>query len=331
MVKPQPDQDAPLPLGPAGAKKLDRDYGAQTGGRLTTAGGVRLPDTDHSLKAGERGPTLLEDFHLREKITHFDHERIPERVVHARGRRRSRCVRGQRCGTPDLTRAGFLQDGAQDRRSSPGSRRSSGHGARLTPPATCAASPSSSTPTRASSTSSATTCRCSSSRTAIKFPDLIHAVKPEPDREIPQAQSAHDTFWDFASPAHRVDPHVDVGDVRPRDPALVPHHGGLRGPHVPARQQPTTRRRWSSSTGSRQPACTGLVWEEAQIARQVSTRTSIVATWHDAIEAGSLPEWELGVQVLPGHRRPDLRGHRPAGPHQDRPRGARAGAGRRDA
>ena len=58
---------------------------AQSGEYLTTAQGLRLPDTDHSLKAGERGPTLLEDFHLREKITHFDHERIPERVVHARG------------------------------------------------------------------------------------------------------------------------------------------------------------------------------------------------------------------------------------------------------
>ena len=58
---------------------------AQAGEYLTTAQGVRLPDTDHSLKAGERGPSLLEDFHLREKITHFDHERIPERVVHARG------------------------------------------------------------------------------------------------------------------------------------------------------------------------------------------------------------------------------------------------------
>ena len=57
----------------------------QAGEFLTTAQGLRLPDTDHSLKAGERGPTLLEDFHLREKITHFDHERIPERVVHARG------------------------------------------------------------------------------------------------------------------------------------------------------------------------------------------------------------------------------------------------------
>src|SRR4051794_37704731 len=58
---------------------------AQTSDRLTTSQGLRLPDTDHSLKAGERGPTLLEDFHFREKITHFDHERIPERVVHARG------------------------------------------------------------------------------------------------------------------------------------------------------------------------------------------------------------------------------------------------------
>src|ERR1700723_2147310 len=58
---------------------------AQTGEFLTTAQGLRLPDTDHSLKAGVRGPSLLEDFHLREKITHFDHERIPERVVHARG------------------------------------------------------------------------------------------------------------------------------------------------------------------------------------------------------------------------------------------------------
>ena len=58
---------------------------AQSGEYLTTAQGLRLPDTDHSLKAGDRGPTLLEDFHLREKITHFDHERIPERVVHARG------------------------------------------------------------------------------------------------------------------------------------------------------------------------------------------------------------------------------------------------------
>ena len=80
------DQSAPAPVGPTGAATgqtpVER---AQSGAHLTTAQGLRLPDTDHSLKAGPRGPTLLEDFHLREKITHFDHERIPERVVHARG------------------------------------------------------------------------------------------------------------------------------------------------------------------------------------------------------------------------------------------------------
>src|SRR6202046_1272132 len=80
------NHSAPAVFTPTGLPSKDRpEAAAQSGDFLTTAQGVRLPDTDHSLKAGERGPTLLEDFHLREKITHFDHERIPERVVHARG------------------------------------------------------------------------------------------------------------------------------------------------------------------------------------------------------------------------------------------------------
>jgi len=74
---------------------------------LTTAQGLRLPDTDHSLKAGERGPTLLEDFHLREKITHFDHERIPERVVHARGAAAHGVFESYGTGR-SVTKAGFL-------------------------------------------------------------------------------------------------------------------------------------------------------------------------------------------------------------------------------
>ena len=84
----KPDQTAPKPTGRTGSTNgevADFDPRAQSGRYLTTAQGLRLPDTDHSLKAGNRGPSLLEDFHLREKITHFDHERIPERVVHARG------------------------------------------------------------------------------------------------------------------------------------------------------------------------------------------------------------------------------------------------------
>ena len=72
---------------------------------------------------------------------------------------------------------------------------------------------------------------------AIKFPDLIHAVKQEPDRGFPQAQSAHDNFWDFVSLMPGVDAHADVGDVGPGDPALVPVHGGLRRPHLPVRQR----------------------------------------------------------------------------------------------
>src|SRR6201992_1947772 len=82
------DQSSPKltsPTGAANGQTPDVDPRAQSGKYLTTAQCLRLPDTDHSLKGGDRGPTLLEDFHLREKITHFDHERIPERVVHARG------------------------------------------------------------------------------------------------------------------------------------------------------------------------------------------------------------------------------------------------------
>src|SRR4051794_20416756 len=85
----RPDQSAPTTVSPTGVgyegPKEGRDPRAQAGDKLTTPNGVRIDDSDHSLKAGPRGPVLLEDFHLREKIMHFDHERIPERVVHARG------------------------------------------------------------------------------------------------------------------------------------------------------------------------------------------------------------------------------------------------------
>src|SRR5271156_6438837 len=90
----------------AGSSDAGQD---EAGEFLTTAQGVRLPDTDHSLKAGERGPSLLEDFHLREKITHFDHERIPERVVHARGAAAHGMFESY--GTAaSVTKAGFLAD-----------------------------------------------------------------------------------------------------------------------------------------------------------------------------------------------------------------------------
>lgn len=182
----------------ARAAKGTQDVGegqaaAQT---LTTNQGVPVGDNQHSLKAGLRGPTVLEDFILREKITHFDHERIPERVVHARGSAAHGYFQGYK-SMSQFTRAGLLND------------------------------PSLKTPvfvrfsTVAGGSSSADTVRDVRGfsvkfytqegiwdlvgnnipvffiQDAIKFPDMVHAAKPAPDREFPQAQTAHDNFWDF--------------------------------------------------------------------------------------------------------------------------------------
>ena len=137
---------------------------AQSGDRLTTAQGLRVDDADNSLKAGERGPTLLEDFHLREKITHFDHERIPERVVHARGAGAHGVFEATE-GLDDLCAAGRSCARERRHRCSCASRPWPGRGARPTPPAMFGASPRSSTRRRATSIWSATTSRSSSSRT----------------------------------------------------------------------------------------------------------------------------------------------------------------------
>ncbi len=167
-------------------------------GALTTNQGLPIADDQNSLKGGARGPTLLEDFILREKITHFDHERIPERVVHARGYG----VHGHFQpyeSHAELTKAAFLQDPAVK---TPVFVRWS----------TVAGSKGSVDLARDVRGFSVKFYTSEGNfdivgnnipvffiQDAIKFPDLIHAVKPEPDRDFPQAQSAHDTFWDFVS------------------------------------------------------------------------------------------------------------------------------------
>ncbi len=109
----KPPQNRPVRTGSTNGEVADFDPRAQSGKYLTTAQGLRLPDTDHSLKAGNRGPSLLEDFHLREKITHFDHERIPERVVHARGAAAHGVFEAY--GTAaSVTKAGFLASEGQE-------------------------------------------------------------------------------------------------------------------------------------------------------------------------------------------------------------------------
>ncbi|MER6212408.1 catalase, partial [Streptomyces sp. NPDC001642] len=112
-LPPKPDQRGPDTYSPTGQETgIPQKEVAQGGERLTTAQGARLYDTDHSLKAGPRGPVLLQDHHLREKITHFDHERIPERVVHARGAAAHGVFRGYGAAA-GITKAGFLAEGVE--------------------------------------------------------------------------------------------------------------------------------------------------------------------------------------------------------------------------
>jgi catalase len=268
---------------------------AQDSDALTTAQGVRLTHTDDSLKAGARGPTLLEDHHLREKIMHFDHERIPERVVHARGTGAHGVFESY--GTADeITSADFLQPG------------------RMTPVFARFS-------TVLGSRGSADTVRDVRGfavkfytdagnfdlvgnnipvffiRDGIKFPDLVHAAKPEPDREIPQAQSAHTTFWDFVSCIPE-SPHMLMWQMSDR---TIPRSFRMMegfGVHTfrfrnAAGETALVKFHWKPVLGVH-----GLVWDEAQ------TLNGVDPDFHrrdlyNAIGAGALPEWELGVQVMP--------------------------------
>jgi len=165
---------------------------------LTTNQGVAISDNQNSLRSGARGPTLLEDFVLREKITHFDHERIPERIVHARGSGAHGYFEAYG-DLSDLTRAAFLCD--------PGIQ--TPVFARFSTVAGGAGSVDLPRDVRGFAvkfyTQEGTFDLVGNNipvffiQDAIKFPDLVHAVKMEPDRGYPQAATAHDTFWDFVS------------------------------------------------------------------------------------------------------------------------------------
>jgi catalase len=165
---------------------------------LTTNQGAPVSDNQNSLKSGARGPTLLEDFVLREKITHFDHERIPERIVHARGSGAHGYFQPTK-SLSRLTKAAFLQDPASK----------TAVFARFSTVAGGAGSGDMTRDVRGFAVKFYTeqgnfdlvgnNIPVFFIQDAIKFPDLIHSVKMEPDRGYPQAASAHDTFWDFAS------------------------------------------------------------------------------------------------------------------------------------
>ncbi|GAA0501559.1 catalase [Paractinoplanes deccanensis] len=290
------EQGAPETRTPTGAVTgAPAESKGQQGEYLTTAQGARLRDTDHSLKAGPRGPILMQDHHFREKITHFDHERIPERVVHARGAGAHGVFVGY--GTADgVTRAGFLKKGKETpvfvRFSTVLGSRGSADTVR---------------DTRGFATKFytdegtfdlvANNIPVFFIQDAIKFPDIIHAGKPHPDREIPQAQSAHDTFWDFVS-LHTEAQHHTIWNMSDRGiPRSYRTMEGF-GVHTfrlinDAGETVLVKFHWKPKLGVH-----SLTWEEAQIAAGVDPdfhRRDL----YDAIEAGAFPEWELGIQVFP--------------------------------
>ncbi|QDP97487.1 catalase [Microlunatus elymi] len=288
----QTDLNPPTATGVASAQQPS-DQGQQ-GAYLTTAQGARLRDTDHSLKAGERGPTLLQDHHLREKITHFDHERIPERVVHARGAAAHGVFEGY--GTADkITKAGFLAKGKQ---TPVFTRFSTVLGSR--------GSADTVRDTRGFATKFYTdggtfdlvgnNMPVFFIQDGIKFPDIIHAGKPHPDREIPQAQSAHDTFWDFVS-LHTEAQHHTIWNMSdrgiPRSFRMMEGFGIHTFRCINAEGATTLIKfHWKPKLGVH-----SLTWEEAQLACGMDPdfhRRDLA----DAIEAGAFPQWELGIQVF---------------------------------
>ncbi|MEO5797256.1 MAG: catalase [Rhodoferax sp.] len=263
---------------------------------LTTNQGLAFPDNHNSLKAGGRGPTLLEDFILREKITHFDHERIPERAVHARGAGAHGFFEVYE-DMSGLTKAGFL--------SNPG----------VQTPVFARFS------TVAGSRGSADTARDARGfavkfytaegnydlvgnnipvffiQDAIKFPDLIHAVKPEPHNEIPQAASAHDTFWDFVTlmpeSTHML-MWVMSDRAIPRSLRMMEGFGVHTFRLVNAEGLASfVKFHWKPVLGTH-----GLAWDEAQKLAGKDADFHRRDLW-EAIEAGHFPAWELGVQVVP--------------------------------
>ncbi|GAA1490786.1 catalase [Brachybacterium sacelli] len=295
-LPPKPDQEGAEPRTPTGAEPgPERSTTAQQGEHLTTSQGARLRDTDHSLKAGRRGPVLLQDHHLREKITHFDHERIPERVVHARGAAAHGVFEGYGSAEP-ICRAGFLAKGA---RTEVFTRFSTVVGSR--------GSMDTARDTRGFATKFytdegtfdlvANNIPVFFIQDGIKFPDVVHAAKPHPDREIPQAQSAHDTFWDFMSLHTEAQHHTlwFMGDRGiPRSFRMMEGFGihTFRLSNADG-ETSLVKFHWKPTLGVH-----SLTWEEAQLLGGADPdfhRRDL----SDAIEAGAHPSWELGLQVFP--------------------------------
>lgn len=283
---------------PSGNKKIEQLEGYKvnnSGQKLTTNQGLRVSEDEHSLKAGVRGPTLMEDFHFREKMTHFDHERIPERIVHARGF----AAHGEfelYESLEEYTSARFLQDTSRRtpvfvRFSTVAGQKGSGDTVR---------------DVRGFATKFYTdegnydlvgnNIPVFFIQDGIKFPDLVHSFKPEPHNEMPQASTAHDTFWDFVvnnqETAHMVMWAMSDRAI-PRSYRMMEGFGVHTFRFVnDAGQGHFVKFHWKPVLGIH-----SLVWDEAQKLAGKDPDFHRRDLW-EAIQMGDYPEYELGVQLI---------------------------------
>jgi catalase len=263
--------------------------------QLTTNQGVPISDNQNSLKAGPRGPVLLQDFILREKIMHFDHERIPERVVHARGSAAHgffECL--DSCA--DITAAAFLQTVGE--RTPVFTRFSTvaGNKGSADVPRDVRGFAVKFYTQQGNFDLVGNNIPVFFIQDAIKFPDLIHAAKPDPDREFPQAQTAHDTFWDFISltpeSMHMI-MWVMSDRAIPRSLRMMEGFGVHTFRLVTADGQSSfVKWHWRPKLGS-----ASVVWDEALKINGADPDFHRRDLW-DSIDMGAFPEWELGLQVF---------------------------------
>lgn len=276
-------------------RQLEQFRVVDKGTKMTTNQGLKVSEDEFSLKAGVRGPTLMEDFHFREKVTHFDHERIPERVVHARGY----AAHGEfelYESMKEFTKAGFLQD--------PGMK--TPVFVRYSNVVGSSGSSDTARDVRGFATKFYTeegnydlvgnNIPVFFIQDGIKFPDLIHSIKPEPHNEIPQASSAHDTFWDFVA-NNQESAHMVMWQMSDR---AIPKSWRMMegfGVHTFRFINEKGKSRFVKFIWKPVLGVHSLVWDEAQKISGKDADYQRRDLW-ESIENGQFVEYELGVQMI---------------------------------
>ncbi|GAA4142209.1 catalase HPII [Sphingobacterium kyonggiense] len=276
-------------------KQIDQHLVNNADKGMTSNDGVLIHDNNNTLKAGDRGPSLLEDFIYQDKLAHFDRERIPERVVHARGSG-AHGIFEATADISSITRAKFLQKGTVTPLF-----------ARFSTVAGFKGSTDLARDVRGFSVKFYTeegnydlvgnNIPVFFIQDAMQFPDVVHAVKPEPNNEMPQAASAHDTFWDFISLMPE-SAHMSLWLMSdraiPRSLRMMEGFGVHTFKFLNDQGKATfVKFHWKPRLGVH-----SVAWQEAQKISGYDADFHRRDLW-EAIEKGDFPQWDLAVQLIP--------------------------------